>query len=337
MTCPNIYLGTGRFGAAPLPANYWNDAIVMSSYTVQQGVTVGGQVIVRNHGTDDSPSTQLELYWSDPATNFPAVAANLILNAPATVYPGTAIGAPEDEDVSHNWTYPFPTAGHWCLLARLNNNTSPGGACVQQGYNSSSPATDPQSAIHNIIVSAPPPPPPGPGGGGAGAGMGFAFAAINMQRDVEKTYLTVRPLDAAKDRERLSQLIAIRGIDRLLARRQVKLALPKAVLLADGRERFLYHREHFEKDARCLPRMRVTGEVSPARLKHLMLPGAKLAEVKGKHDLDLVYGEARQMFVQVEPCGRENVAYAVKIAHKAEDGRDIGGLLCIFVPPHNYF
>lgn len=340
MSCPNIYLGTGRFGASPLPATYWNDAIYMSSYTVQQGTPTSGQVIVRNHGSDDSPSTQCELYWSDPTTGFIAVPANRILDT-STVYPGTATGAPEDEQVAHNWSYTFPTAGHFCLLARLNNNSPPGGACVQQGYDSSSPATDPQSAIHNIIITAPPPPPPsprpGPGGGNGGGGMGFAFAALNSQKDVAKTYLTVRPLDPDKDRERLLQVLSIRGIDRVLARRQVKMALPKAVLLADGRERFLYRREHFEKDACCVPRFRFNGDISPARLKQLMLPGAKLAEVSGKHELDLLYGEARQSLLYIEPCGRDNVAYAVKVSHRAEDGRDIGGLLVIFVPPHNYF
>jgi hypothetical protein len=331
MTCPNIYLGTGRFGAGPLAAEYGNDSIVLSSYNVTQGDPVGGQVVVRNRGTSDSPPTHVELYWSDPATNFAAVTSQRIINELAATIIGTAAGSPDDETTTFNFNnYAFPTVGHWCLLARLSNNNQLG-TCPLQQYNSSSPPTDPQSAIHNINVIA-------PGGGGGGGAMGFAFAAMNMQRDVEKTFLEVHALDPAKDREKLMRLVALPGVDRALARRQVKFALPNAVLLGEGRERIQYRPEHFKAEgAACAPRLRVVGEVTPKKIAHLLQPGAKLAEAKGKHELDLRFAEGRQTFIQVEPCGKEHVAYAVEIAHKAQDGRDIGGLVCIFVPPHNYF
>jgi hypothetical protein len=343
MSCPNIYLGTGRFGAGPLAANYANDSIILASYDVQVSTAVSGQLRVNNHGTDDSPSTHVELYWSDPATNFAAVASRLILDT-NTIIPGAAVGGSEGEFLT-SWSYSFPTVGHYCLLARVENNSPPAGACVQQGYNSSSPPTDPQSAIHNINVLAPPPPPPspgpgGPGGGGGGGGfMGFAFAAMNMQRDVQKTFLEVHALDPVKDREKLQHIVSIRGIDRLLSRRQVKFTLPNALHLGEGRERLLYRPEHFVKDspAHCVPRMHTRGEVDAATIQRLLLPGTKLMEAKGKHEIDLLYGEARQTFIQVERCGKERAAYAVEVAHKAADGRNIGGLICIFVPPHDYF
>jgi hypothetical protein len=344
MSCPNIYLGTGRFGAGPLAAEYGNDSIILASYNVLVSTAVAGQLRINNHGTDDSPSTHIELYWSDPATNFPALASRLIMDT-NDVIPGTAVGSPNDDSLTLNWAYTFPTVGHFCLLARVEmNSTPPGGppACVRQGYNSSSPPTDPQSAIHNINVVAPPPPPPSPGGGaggGAGGPMGFAFAAVNMQRDVHKTFLEVHALDPAKDREKLQHLVSIPGIHRALARRQIKFALPNGLHLGEGRERLLYRPEHFAKDAaaHCIPRMRSRGQVDAATIKRMLLPGTKLMEAKGKHELDLLRGEARQTFIQVDPCGKEHVAYVVEVAHKAEDGRSIGGLTCIFVPPHKFF
>jgi hypothetical protein len=342
MSCPNIYLGTGRFGARPLPAEYGNDSIILGSYNVEVSTVVAGQLRINNHGTDDSPSTHIELYWSDPATNFAALPSRLILDTNDVIL-GTAVGAPSDEELLLNWSYTFPTVGHFCLLARLDMNTTPPGGCAKQGYDSSSPPTDPQSAIHNINVVAPPPPPPAPGGGagggGAGGPMGFAFAAVNMQRDVHKTFLEVHALDPAKDREKLQHLVSIPGIHRALARRQIKFALPNGLHLGEGRERLLYRPEHFAKDtaAHCIPRMRARGQVDAATIKRMLLPGAKLMEAKGKHELDLLHGEARQTFIQVDPCGKENVAYVVEVAHKADDGRSIGGLICIFVPPHKFF
>lgn len=342
MTCPNIYLGTGRFGNRPLPAEYGNDAIILSSYTLTQNQTVFGQVRVNNHGTDNSPDTTVELFWADPATNFAAVTSQRIFETIAVHVPG-ATGAGVQGEWIQNWSYQFPTVGHWCLLARVENSVNPSGAgCVAQGYDVLSPPTDPQSAIHNINVIAPPPPPPAPGGGGGGGGaggrMGFAFAAVNMQRDVEKTFIQIDVLDPAKDKAKLQHLVSIPGIHRALAQRHVKFAEPNGVQLGEGRERLLYRPEHFAKhNPVCAPRMRVSGEVDAATIKRMLVPGSKLADIKGKHELELMFGEARQTFIQVEPCGKEHVAYAVEVTHKAENGRVIGGLVCIFVPPHKFF
>lgn len=334
MSCPNIYLGTGRFGAAPLAAEYANDAIILASYDITVDTTVFGQLRVNNHGTDDSPSSHIELYWSDPGTNFPALPSRLIFET-NQVIPGAAVGGGEGEFVN-NWSYTFPTVGHFCLLARLENNSPPSGAgCTSQGYNSSSPPTDPQSAIHNINVIAASP----KKAQGFDNFMGFGFMAVNMQRDTQRTWLEIHALDPQKDREKLLNLVEIPGIDRLLSQRQLKFAVPGGLHLGEGRERLLFRREHFAKDAvaHCVPRMRTLGQVSHESLQRLLLPGAKLMEAKGKHELDLLHGEARQTFIQVEACGREKVAYAVEVTHKADDGRVIGGLICIFVPPHDYF
>jgi len=334
MTCPNIYLGTGRFGAAPLAHDYGNDAIILSSYDVTVSTTVFGQLRVNNHGTDDSPSSHVELYWSDPGTNFPALASRLIFAADQVI-PGAAVGGDEGELVT-NWSYSFPTVGHFCLLARLENNSPPSGAgCTSQGYNSSSPPTDPQSAIHNINVISPAP----KKAEAANKFMGFGFMAMNLQRDTQKTFLEVHALEPKKDREKLLNLVSLPGVDRILSQRRLKFAVPGGLHLGEGRERLVLRREHFAKDtpASCIPRMRTLGQVGPETLQRLLLPGARLAEAKGKHELDLMYGEARQTFIQVETSGRDKVAYAVEVTHKAEDGRVIGGLVCIFVPPHDYF
>ena len=333
MSCPNIYFGTGRFGAGPLPAEYGNDAIVLASYDVTVSTTVFGQVHVKNHGTDDSPISHLELYWSDPATNFPALPSRLIFETNGLV-PGTAIGDPTDEELVVPWSYSFSTVGHYCLLARIDMNSVPPGGCTKQTYNTASPPTDPQSAIHNInVVNA------APKKFGADKFMGFGFMAVNMQRDTQKTFLEVHALDPRKDREKLLNLVSIPGIDRLLSARGVKFALPASLHLGDGRERILYRREHFAKGchANCVPRIRTLGEVDAETIKRLLLPGTKLLEAKGKHELDLLHGEARQTFIQIEASDRDKVAHVVEVTHKAEDGRVIGGLTTIFVPPHDYF
>jgi len=334
MTCPNIYLGTGRFGARPLPAEYGNDAIILSSYDVTVNTLVYGQLRVLNHGTDDSPSTHVELFWSDPATNFAALPSRLIYEENVDGIAGATSGGVQGEYL-RNWSYTFPTVGHFCLLARVENNSNPTGAgCVAQAYDSSSPPTDPQSAIHNInVVSA------SPMMFMRHKFMAFGFMAMNMQKDVQKTFLEVHVLDPAKDREKLLNLVGHPGIDRILAARRVKFALPAGLHLGEGRERILLRREHFAKDApaHCVPRMRHLGQIDPEHLKHLLLPNTRLMEAKGKHEVDLLFGEARQTFIQVEAGGGEKAAYAVEVTHKAENGRVIGGLITIFVPPHDYF
>jgi hypothetical protein len=333
MSCPNIYFGTGRFGAGPLAAEYGNDAIVLASYSPVVNQTVFGEVHVKNHGTDDSPVSHLELYWSDPGTNFPALPSRRIFETDHLV-PGTAIGAPNDEEFVMPWSYAFPTVGHFCLLARIDMNSVPPNGCTKQGYSTASPPTDPQSAIHNInVVNA------APKKFGANKIMGFGFMAVNMQKDTQKTFLEVRALDPGKDREKLLNLVSLPAIHRLLSPLGVKFALPAGLHLGDGRERILYRREHFDKATplNCVPRIHTLGEVDAETIKRLLMPGSKLLEAKGKHEIDLLHGEARQTFIQVEAGSQERVAYAVEVTHHAEDGRVIGGLTTIFVPPHDYF
>ena len=168
--------------------------------------------------------------------------------------------------------------------------------------------------------------------------MAFAFAAANMQRDVEKTFLEVRALDPGKDRESLEHLVALRALHLTLARRKLKFAVPKSVHIGEGRERILYRREQFEDSAQDkIPRMR-TGEINGDVMHRLLTPGSKLADVtKGRVDIDLLFGEARQMIIQVEPSSRDQVAYVVEVNHTSEDGRNIGGLVCIFIPPYEPF
>jgi hypothetical protein len=112
---------------------------------------VAGQVRVNNLGTDDSPSTHLELYLSEATGNFPTNPNRLILEHNAVV-PGAAVGGTAGEYVV-NWSYTFSALGHYVLLARIANNGPPTrAACSQQGYDTSSPATDAQTAIHYLNV-----------------------------------------------------------------------------------------------------------------------------------------------------------------------------------------
>lgn len=353
MTCPNIYLGSAylgvdRFSDVALPAWYHNDAIVLTGYDVTTtydvpvDTAVGGYVRANNHGTDDSPSTRIELYWWDPATNFPALPARRILQTDQQI-PGATIGPSGSEGaLDTGFTYTFSTLGHFCLLARLDNNGPPttnNPPCsTEQHFGTSSPPTDPLQAIHNINVVAPPPSPsPAPGGAGGAGFMAFGFAATNMQPDVEKTQLHIRVLDPGQHRQELLHLVANPNVDRALSRRGVKFAVPNGVRLGEGRERILYRREHIHEDTpqHCIPRIGSLGQVNPAVVKRLLAPGEKLMEAKKPRELELIRGEARQIFLEVEPCGREHVAYAVEVNHVAA-GRAIGGLVCIFVPPHRY-
>jgi hypothetical protein len=349
MTCSQIYLGPGRF-AAPLAAEYWNSAIAMTSYDLPEtAATVSVAVTASNHGSDDSPSTTIELYWSDPTTGFMAVASRRI-NGFSHVIPGATIGpGGGDGTYTQNFFWSVDSTvwsvngGHVCLLARMANDTAPAAPCTQQFYDSSSPATDPLSAIHNVQFHVPPPPPgPPPGGGGGGPGpgqrewMAFGFAATNILKHTDDTKLEVRVLDPARDREKLQSLVAIKAVDRALACRGLKFGVPKSLHLAAGREGVIVPRTVHE-GTQCLPRLGKLGPTTFAQLKHLALPGTKPMEVKGPVDLKLLHGEMRQMFAVVEPCERERVVYAVEVSHSAAKGENIGGLVILFVPPHDYF
>lgn len=150
--CPNVYIGTDRYGNRPLAPQANNDGLVMNSYDIKVDTLVFGQVRINNHGTDNSPSTSVELYWTDRVDS-PATPVARFIGEFTTVVPGSAIGAESDEQVATNFSYTFPTVGKFYLLARLVNNSPPGGNnCIQQGYDSSFPLVDPQSAIHEINV-----------------------------------------------------------------------------------------------------------------------------------------------------------------------------------------
>jgi hypothetical protein len=148
--CPNVYLGSGRFGDNPQPVSEANDAIRLNSYDVPMNTLVFGQLRAFNLGSDDSPISHLELYLSES----PGFATNndqLIFETNAVI-PGAALGGDIGEyDV--NWSHTFTKAGHYVLLARVKNDTHPtDAACPQQAYDSSSPTTDSMTAVHYIHV-----------------------------------------------------------------------------------------------------------------------------------------------------------------------------------------
>ena len=350
MACPQIYLGAGRF-AAPLPANYGNPAIGVSGTPLTENVAILIPVTANNHG-DNSPPTSLELYWSDPTTGFLAVSSRLIgsINFDTGITGASTLPPAEGEaSASFGWT-PDATVlgtngGHVCLLARLNNLAPPALPCTQQTYNSASPATDPLSAIHNVNIIAPPPPSPKPGPPRRRWPMWFAFAATNTLR-LEDTKLHVRALDPVKDRAKLEALVTQPAIHQALSKRQLKFGVPNGVQVAEGRERVIAplslvhaHREHGKIALhQCLPRISRLGALAPELAPHFVLPGSRLLEAAhGAIALKLLPGEQRQTLVQVEPCDRENVVYAIEVEHEGADGQPIGGLVLLFVPPHDFF
>ena len=147
--CPNIYLGSGRFGAQ-LPPWQANDGILLVSYDVKVNTQVFGQIRVNNLGTDNSPSTHLEVYVSE-APGF-ATAPNRLIFEENIIVPGAAQGGTPGE-YAHNFSYAFGTVGRYVLLARVENNSPPTGAgCIQQGYGIASPDTNAQTAIHYVNV-----------------------------------------------------------------------------------------------------------------------------------------------------------------------------------------
>ncbi len=117
--------------------------------------------------------------------------------------------------------------------------------------------------------------------------------------------------------------------------------MPNGVHVAEGRERLILPQSllYRKPDSHiCVPQMTHFGEVSPDLAKQLALPGSKLLEAaKGPIDLKLLLAEQRQTLVQLEPGDHDNAVYAVEVSHHGADGRSIGGLILLFVPPHNYF
>ncbi len=173
MSCPRIYLGTGR-SALPLSANTANDSIVTASQSLSDGVLTTVQVIVYNHGTNDAPATNLQLYWTDPTAGFEALPSHLIWDYSFdTGIPGAITVPPAEGMIPHNfgWTpgadVLATNGGQVCLLVRLSNAVAPAGACLSQTYGVE-PTVDPLSAVHclQVVGSG------GTGGGGGGGGIG---------------------------------------------------------------------------------------------------------------------------------------------------------------------
>ena len=345
MTCPQIYLGTGRTGTPPLPPLYSNDAIGVSGSPLLVGTPQVIGLTVQNHGTQAAPATTLELYWSDPTTGFQAQPARMIGSFGFDSIDPASLSPAMDGLASTNigWT-PDTVAlgtngGHVCLLALVYNTVAPSGAgCMQQLNDSASPATDPLSAIHNvqIVSTSPAPPGPKPPFPRRRWPMWFAFAATNTLR-VEDTKLHVRALDPVHDRQKLESLVAQPSIDAALRAQHLKFALPNGVEFVEGRERVVAPigkvTEH-----QCIPRISRLGALTPALAERHALPGARLIEAaRGPVDVKLLPGEQRQMLVRVDPSDHEHVVYAIEVDHTSAEGHPIGGLTMLFIPPHDYF
>jgi hypothetical protein len=337
MSCPQIYLGANRF-AGPLPDDYANDSIVPPTYYVQSGHPIIVQVTVFNHGTDAAPATNLELYWTTPGTFVAPV--NLINTYPFALgdIPGAVSLGADGQSIPIPFAWTPTIVGHFCLFARLSNTVAPAGACATQSYGVFAPPDDPLQGIHNVEVIT-----------GVGHNiviphrhpMWFAFAAGNSFHGIEDTKLTVRALDPNKDREKLQRLVSQKGIDRALSHRNLKFALPNGVQVAEGRERLILPQSLLYRKADshiCVPQMTHFGEVSSELAKQLVVPGSKLLEAAhGPIQMALLPGEQRQTLVRLEPGDHENAVYAVEVSHHGADGTPIGGLILLFVPPHNYF
>jgi hypothetical protein len=352
MSCPDIYISDTRANAPSSP--FWaNPGIQPPSTNLTEGVGVSINVFVRNHGTEDAPPTRLQLYYANPTTGFAPIGqigTDWDFDGSAADRPIIPGAFPTgDGEVFHPfaWTPPpmstLPNGGHVCLLARVYNLSAPSErGCAQEVY-SGNPPTDKLQAIRNIHVIAPPPPAPPPRGGGAGGGRGFmafAFAATNTLRHSEDTRLSVRALDPGQDRERLEHLLADPAVDKALRKRRVKLAVPNAVLVSEGRERVL-HRFAFP---RATDKLHVVpqqfsrlGPLTQRQAELFRLPGTKPLEAKRPLEMKLLPGEARQTIVSIEAGQDDNRAYVIEVEHQSADNHPIGGLTLIFVPPHDYF
>jgi hypothetical protein len=347
MSCPDIYIAPS-YWVTPHTPEYGNTAIdVGAAGTVfVAGVNRTIQVTVRNHGTDDSPQSRLELYWSDPVTSFSLI-GQIDVSKFGVVPGGDGLGTDGTWTENFSWTPStstvWPNGGHVCLLAQTQNEASPTGAgCMAQGHTpSSSAATDARSAIRNIHVSsamtrmsriA----------GGHERGMNFAFIAADAGGYAGETRVHVRPLDPDKDRAKLEVLAADPAVHKELACRQGKFALPEDVLIAEGTERVVLPRPRVVvrkgSDAlRRMPRIGNLGTLDNAVAARLLPHGARLMPAaKAPLALNLVPGEMRQTIVQAVPR-QADALYAVEVEHVGPKDQAIGGLVIIFVPPPDRF
>lgn len=99
------------------------------------------QVMVRNRGTGIAYNTQVHLYWADPATNIPVGqwrTDGIRVGTAQTnvqVIPELPPGAARQTPVPFSWFPPpldsgISADGHFCLLARLENDIDPSGAGI---------------------------------------------------------------------------------------------------------------------------------------------------------------------------------------------------------------
>ena len=346
MSCPDIYINP-TYWTTPHAAEYHNTAIdVGSSGTnFERGVNRTIRVTVRNHGTDDSPNSRLELFWADPSTSF-TMATQIDVTKFGIVPGGDGLTVDGDWPENFSWT-PNATAvgtngGHVCLLAQVGNEASPADmACSPQSHLAfSSAAIDARSAIRNIHVSNPPkkawhlP-------GGHKHGMNFAFAAADAgARQGEETRLIIRAVDPRKDRDRLEILAADPAVHQALSARPGKFALPDGVLVAEGTERVVLPRPMVvvrnPRDLRSMPRIGHLGPLSNQAAARLLPQGTKVMDAKKPLALTMVPGEMRQIIVHVVP-GKGAGFYAVAVDHVGKKDRVIGGLMMIFIPPPELF
>jgi hypothetical protein len=172
--------------------------------------------------------------------------------------------------------------------------------------------------------------------------MGFAFAATNILPDLDDTKLLIRPLDPknGKDALALRALVADAAVNRALAHCRVKFATPNALLVGVGRERVLAPDGALRRIpnlVRPIPQIQRTGPISTRLAKYVLNPGSRLVDAPVKpSNLKLLPGEMRQTLIQIEPRRGKDDVYAVNVEHHGADGRVIGGMVIVFVPPPNY-
>lgn len=360
--CPDLYIGNSRAEAPSSPV-WQNPAIAAPVTSMTSGLSYDIPVTVRNAGLATSPSSRLELHYADPSTGFVPIGQIHINNTDPAAgsdagNPGNAVitiagheelsGTDGATEVTYRWTPPLavtlPNGGHVCLLARVRMLSAPPDEphepCAQEIY-TATPQTDKLQGIRNIHVYDPSSAGEsagGAGGGGAGEFMQFAFAATNTLPHIDETLLEVRLLDPKKHRKELVQLVADPMVDRALRQRRLKFGVPDALRIAEGRERILNRHSYKGIVNPCAhKRLSRTGPVSEAELKHLLSPGKKLEDVAKPLAFPLKPGETQQTILQVKPCKGDDKVYAVQVGHATKDGKPIGGLTILFVPPHNYF
>lgn len=350
MKCPDLYFGSSSADSPPDP--YWaNPAIIPPLGPLTDGGTYIIHVMLRNNGKPDAPPTTVELLMSPPTIDIPSNSNHI---AKLTYSLDTVEGTRRSgiADIPFQWIACGVSSGGGYLsyLARAKMDADPecddDEVCRKQCYSRSSPTTDRLTAINSVHVirdsvcsksrkSD---------NGGDRSTMSFAFLATNSAADCQKSSMRVRALDSKKkeDRVRLELLIANRNIEDSLARIGQKFSLPKAVFLGEGRGRERV--APFSKTCNCasmpIPQIGRLGRLDQGEIADLLPPREKLIDVtEGKKslNLELPFEERRQIILSIDASTKEDDIYAVEVEHVDLDGKSIGGITCIFVPPHNFF